>query len=644
MLTRIRERASGWVAWVIVILITIPFALWGIQSYFEGVSETPIATVNGEEISLYAFQNQLSSERQRVLQQTEGNYDPALLNSDEFRNRVAESMVSTRLVTQYVRARNYRLSDAQLEQRIRTTPAFLRAEEFDPDLYRNILSANGFTPQAYEEAERQNAAIAQLANTVTESAFVTVPEINRLLSLQAQTRAVDYVLLPADRFAAEIKLEPDEVAQHYQDNLAAYQQPARLQVEYIELSVERLASRITPSAAELSDLYQQTLGRYTQAETRKASHILFSVGADADAATRAQMLDQAESVLAAARAGADFAELAKQHSADPGSKQQGGDLGVVAKGQMVAPFEEAVFAMREGEIRGPIETQFGFHLIKLTALSEAQQQPLAEVREQVAEQVRRARAESLFAEHREAFQNLVFENPHTLTVAAEDLELEIKQSDWFTAQRGEGIASEPPVRRAAFNEEVLNDDLNSAAIELGFDRLVALRKHVYEAAREKTLDEVRAQIEQRLKAQQAAQKLKQWGAQLVADLNAGKSRWRQLLKDEKLESKALPEARAQVPPELTELADSVFARLSPAPGTTAYNGVAMRNGDYALYALKKVTAGDVANLDEAQHATLRRQLLARDGSQLHQQLLQTILKNADFSIDREQIRNSATVF
>ena len=641
MLTQIRERATGWLAWVIVILITIPFALWGIQSYFGNPAEAPIATVNGEEIPLYSYLNELSRRRQALL--SEGAIDPALLESPALRNEVMESMIATRLVSQYVRERDYRLSDARLKQRIESTPAFLRDGRFDPALYRDLLRSNGFSPQSYEAQERQNGAIGQLAAALGDTAFATEYEVNRLLRLQLQTRQADYAILPAQRFEDEFEISDEEAEQHYNDNLPQFEAAARIKVDYIELSVADLATGIEPTDAEISETYDNTSGRYKQPETRKASHILFAVAASADDSARDEALAAAEAVLVEARGGADFAELAAEHSDDPGSKERGGDLGVVARGQMVEPFEEAVFDMAENEIRGPIETRFGYHLIQLTELQPERQKPLDEVREEVAEEARRAQAETLFAELGETFENLVFEDPESLTNAAAQLGLEVEQTDWFTQQSGEGLADDVRVRRAAFSEDVLTDDLNSAAIELGFDRLVAVRKHDYEAARTRTFDEVRDDIIAGLKLQKSANKAQEQGAQLVADLSAGEGDWSALLSARELQSEALAETRDLVPDDLAPLGDAVFTRAAPEPGAAVYDGVALGNGDYAVYALNQVTPGDLGDIDEFERLLVQQQLRGRDGEGLYQQLLRTIRQHAEVAIDRGTVEDPASV-
>ena len=641
MLTQIRERASGWIAWVIVILISIPFALWGVQSYFESPNESPVAVVNGEEIPLYAYLDELSRQRQAILRRGQS---ADAINTNALRGEVVELMIARRLARQYAREHNYRLPDELLRQRIQAISEFARDGKFDPSLYRGLLRTSGYTPKTFEELERENAAVDQLILGVRQSSFVSDAELNRLLALRMQTRKAEYAILPAARAAAEIEVADDELEKHYQDHLAAYEQPARMKADYIEMSVDGVAAGIELSDADIEESYRQNIGRYTQAETRKASHILFAVDESAEQDARDAIKAKAETVFAEAQGGADFAKLAEEYSDDPGSKSRGGDLGVVARGQMVAPFEQAVFDMQSGEIRAPIETRFGYHIIKLTELQAERQKPLDEVRDEVTEAERRARAEARFAELGEAFENLVFESPDSLIVAADELGLEIKQTDWFTAAHGDGVAAEDAVRRAAFSAEVREDDLNSAAIALGFDRLVALRKSEFEDARVTPFDESRAAIIESVTANRAREQTAELGGELLAQLQSGELEWGELLTQQKLDGGNLAETRDAVADERAQLGDAVFTHVAPSPGQTAYGGVALANGDYAIYALAEVTPGNPQDADDEQRDALRRQLLDRDGNGLYAQLRETIRADADVVIDLEQLQNPEANF
>jgi len=701
MLTKIRERATGWLAWVIVVLISIPFALWGIQSYFENPADLPVATVNGEEIPLYSYYNELSRRRQALLAEAGGSVNPASLDGPEVREEVMDSMISNRLIGQYVRENNYYLSDARLKARIESNPAFAQDGQFDPELYRLLLRNNGYSPQTYEALERESATVEQLSVGLAASTFVPDSEVDRLLALQAQTRQAEYAVLPAARFEDAISVSDEDAEAHYRANPADYEAPARVKVDYIELGVDSIAAGLQPLEAEIVQAYEDAAGRYTQPETRKASHILFAVEDDADDDARAEILASAEAVLAEAQGGADFAELARAHSDDPGSKEQGGDLGIVARGQMVEPFEAAVFDMAQDEIRGPVETRFGYHIIQLTELQEERRKMLDEVREEVTEEVKRAQAEALFAEQGEAFENLVFEDPDGLQSAADELNLEVRQTGWFTelaadADDAGGITGEAAVRRAAFGEDVLNDDLNSAAIELGFDRLVAVRKVDFEEAHTRDFEEVRDEVVAELTRARAAEAIGELAEELLADLRAGASEWAAVLEAQEIEAESLAETRDAVPGELTALGDAVFAEVLPeaaadSGGATVesegdatvesadagdaaadagdvaaaesaaesegdvtvaaggestaapvYGGVFLANGDYALYQLSAVTPGDLDAIEPQRRRQLRERLLARDGGDLYDQLLAAMRESASVVIDSDLVRDPET--
>ncbi|WP_424947903.1 SurA N-terminal domain-containing protein [Candidatus Spongiihabitans sp.] len=640
MLTAIRERATGWIAWVIVTLITIPFALWGINSYFQGATEIAVATVNGAEISNYAYQQALSAQRQTLIDRLGGDFDPALLDSLGVKSRVIDSLVDDQLLTQFTIDQNFRISDDQLKEIIQTFPAFLEQGRFSQTRYLELLNANRLTAQGFEQSQRQNGAINQLRAGIADSAFFTAMERDQLLALSAQSRSAQYTVLNADKFDGEFDIDDAEIQAYYEKNLGRYETESSIKVDYIELSVESLSGSIAPSEQEINALYEDTKGRYKQAESRTASHILVSVSESDNEEQKRAKFELARDILNRANAGEDFAALAQQYSDDPGSKQNGGDLGVVARGQMVKPFEDAVFAMRAGEIQGPIETRFGYHIIKLTALSAERQQTLDQVRDEVLQDLMKFQAENLFAELAESFKNLVFEDPDDLTTAADAMDLPIQSSDWFTANKGGGVAEDAAVRRAAFAEDVLNENLVSSAIEIGFDKLVAVQKSEYEAAHPKSLESVRSEIIATIKSEKSQAKVWQMGSDLLTSLESSvqnKASWERFIAQQNLRALTLPSKKSEIPAELTMLGDVVFALSAPKKGEVRFGGLALDNGDYALVSLEQVEQSDLASVDDAQRTTVQQQLLERDGAGMFNRFRALLRKNADITISQQQL-------
>ncbi len=610
MLISIRNKATGWIAWVIVGIITVPFAFFGINSYFEGANQVNVATINGDDIPLQDFQREMNQRRRTFQQQFGDNFNPAMVDNPGFRSQVVESIISNRLIRQYTEENGLRISDDGLRKRIVSAPYFQEEGKFNPETYRRLLSSNGLTTEGFEQQERVNGATQQLSEGISGSAFTNNDEVDRLLALNLQERTADYVIVAAQPFLETIEVNDDEIQAEYNDNPNSYQQAARLKVDYIELTIDGLAAEIEIDEEELAQAYETSKAQYTRPEARKASHILLSISKSADEEKVAKIKAKAESILAEINDGGDFSKLAEEHSEDPGSRRNGGDLGLVTKGQMVPPFEEAVFSMQADEIRGPIKTSFGFHIIKLTELTPEGIKPLEDVRSEVEKAEKKRLAETQFFDRSETMRTLVFENPDSLEQAATELGLTLKTTDWFEQHTGKGIMDTPKLRNVAFSDEVLQDNLNSEAIEIGEDRLTAVRKKEYEAAHTKPLEDVKAQIEASLKSAKAADTAEQAGQAAIAKLVAGKTL------EEELEAtrETLPTLRKEATsgPQRA-IADVVFT--APKPGDAAtINGLRLNNGDYAVYTLSGVKAGDPASAEESERNRINQQLNQRDGA------------------------------
>ncbi len=629
MLISIRKKISGWVAWLVVIIIAVPFALFGINAYFEGVNQVNVANVAGEKISLQSFLQASERRKQFFRSQFGAGFDTSTFDTPEARLSIVEELVINQAEQDFVVDNGLTLNNAALQQRIVQTASFQEDGQFNQDTYRRILSASGYSTEGYEQQQRIAGATQQLRSGLVDSSFINESEVDHILKLNLQQRDADYLIIESKPLEADIQISDDEISEEYQSNPDAYQQEARIKVDYLELNVEDMQKDVEPAEEELVQAYENAKGRYTQPETRQASHILLSVAKSASEEKRAGILAKAQSVFEQAKGGADFAVLAEEHSEDPGSSKKGGDLGIVAKGQMVASFEEAVFSMAADEIRGPIETQFGYHIIKLTELREERQKAFDEVIDQVRTAEQKRLADEQFVEIAETFRILVIEQPDDLIEASESLGLEIKTSDWITQRSGTALFTNANLRTAAFDVAVLEDNFNSEVVEMTDGKLVAMHKNEYEDAHLKALDEVKTQITDQLRKKRASDEAAEQGKALIADIQAGS----ELSEDQAALVKLLPARKDDASDSVErELGAPVFSAMAPTEGETQIDGLTLNNGDYAVFRLRSVTLGDPTTATEEQRNQVVQQLNQRDGNSSYTLFRSVLRANTDVEI------------
>ncbi len=616
MLITIREKASGVIGWTVAGVIILVFAVWGIGSYFEGVSEIIVATADKIEINQQTYQQAMSDRRRRLVQMMGRNVDAELFSSTAFKRQVVEELIDTTLQNETLHASGFRISDAQLAALIQNTAVFHTDGQFDRDRYELLVQNAGMTIQGYESYQRQQGVVDQLVRGLGQSAIVSGNSIDKAWKLLDQRRIASYTTLEFDNFLDDIQVSEAAIEKEYQANLDGYFEPASIQVDYLKLSVEDLGAKLDVDEADILRMYEDNPDRYRQPGSRSVSHILLSVSPDAADAQIDQVRRSASEIVARARGGESFASLAEVNSDDKGSAKRGGELGVIRPGTMVKPFEDAVFEMVEGEISEPVRTQYGFHVIRLDRITESTVQSLDQVRSEIEAEVRRLRAEEQFNELAEILGSTVFEQPDSLEPAADHLGVKVMRSEWFTQDAGTGIAEFQGVRDAAFGNEVLIDGLNSELIEIDQDNLVAVRKVDYRARRQLDLDEARPELEKRLRAVEASDRMEKAGEDLVARLKSGAD-WDELLIAHKLARVRLPEATETLLEPLEQVvARVVYAALVPLSGQIVYGGERISPARYAIYRLERVEFGDPANASKEDRLGVEKVLLSRWGGEM----------------------------
>jgi peptidyl-prolyl cis-trans isomerase D len=605
MLQAIRDRAMGVLGWIVIGLIIITFALFGLGSYLQDKSRVYVAKVNDAEITPGELQVAYQNQRARMEQMLGEAFNPALINEQILKRQALDNLIRRQLILQAAESEGMAISDQLLAAQIHSVSAFQEDGEFKQERYQRLLAQQGQTPAGFEYETRRMLVADQLINGVSNTAFVTSAEVDRAYALQQQKRSFDYILVSAEPFKSGIEPGEAEIKAYYEQRSDMFMQPERVRLAYIRLNGEVLGKDIEISEDALNQHYQQKKDSLKTQEQRRASHILFQVAPDADEASIEKIRSEAELVLQQIREGGDFAKLAKQHSDDPGSKDQGGDLGYFATGAMVPEFDKTVFAMETGDVSDLVRTQFGFHVIKLVDIRGSEIPPLEDVREELIAELKQQDIEDLYYEQLDQLTDISYENPESLDAAADALGLEIQTTDWLNANSGTDIGEYPKIRAAAFSEDVLEAGNNSEPVEIGPNDAVVLRIRDREPSQPMPLEEVREQIVTALKQEQAAQAAREKGEKLSQQL-AEDARMKDLAGEQGLSFHEADALERNAQGHAAELMRYVFRLSRPAEGETADTGFALANGDYAVVRLKTVTDADPADMTEEERTQLKR--------------------------------------
>ena len=621
MLQIIRDRAQGIIVWAIILLICLAFALVGVNAYLSGGSQAVVAVVNGQDIPQSRFQK-LYQQEQAFRKQLFAN-DPGsgMLDEDVVRRAAMDRLINSEVEYQAADDAGFRISNTLLNQQIRQMSQFQSDGAFDSQRYTTLLRNQGWTREEFEEGLRRDMTSTQLNNGLSSSVFVTKNEVDNVLRLRKQQRRFGYLILPHSDYQHGIEVSEKEITDYYNDNQSLYAVPEQVSVSYIELQASDLAKAETVADSTLRQLYNEQLDELTVDEERRASHILVSIDGTDDAAV-AKAKARAEDLLKQIRAGADFAELAKKYSADPGSAEQGGDLGYFGRGVMVPSFEKVAFAMKKGEISEPVRTPYGFHIIKLTGIHAGKTRSFESMRDDLRKQYLEHQAEDAFYDTADRLTNLVYEHPDTLENAAQELDLKIRTSPLFTQSDGTGVAADPRVREAAFSADVLEGGNNSDVIMLGDNHLVVLRIKEHKPVSHRPIVEVRDKIIQQLQEQKAAASAEKTGQDLVEKAKQGEEPvdLADRVHGEWKETGFIGRNDSSLS---REILDEAFAMARPGEGKTMWQGVRLASGDYVVIGLHDVRDGDPADAVDDERQQIRKEIISRQAQELRRWILQS---------------------
>ncbi|HYF58670.1 MAG TPA: SurA N-terminal domain-containing protein [Burkholderiaceae bacterium] len=507
---------------VLLILILPAFVFFGISGY-EGMltRDRGVALVDGREITQQEFDAAQRQQIEQMRRMLGDAVDPKLFDTPESRAEIVEGLIAQRVIADEAAGRRIAVTDERVRQTILGIPGLRRDDGgFDDARYKAMLSGQNMTPAGFESRLRSDLAMQALPDSVQASVLLPKAVRDRLIALQEEGREVREQRFAAADFASKVQPTDEAIAAYHEANGRAFETPESARVELVVLSREALAARVEVSPEDLRGYYEQNRARFGTPEERRASHVLIKAGPDAKA--------KAEALAEKLRADpSQFAAVAKAESQDPGSAAQGGDLGFFARDAMVKPFADAAFTMKEGEVRGPVESEFGMHVIRLTAVKPGAERPFEAVRAELEQEVRQQQAGRRYAEAAEQFTNTVYEQSDSLKPAADKFGLKIETVEGVSRQprpdapRGAPL-SNPRLLAALFGEDGLRNKRNTEAIEIAPGRLASARIAEYRPAERKPLAEVRDQVRARIVAEESARLAREAGEARLAELKAGK--------------------------------------------------------------------------------------------------------------------------
>ncbi|HET7033998.1 MAG TPA: SurA N-terminal domain-containing protein, partial [Casimicrobiaceae bacterium] len=514
------------IAQFVLALITLPFAFFGVDYYFHRSDNAgEVAKFEGGQITQVEFDRAIRDQQEMMRRSGQQNIDPALFDSPEIRYNLLQQLLRERLVEKKGTDLHFRISNDQLFERIAADPRFRQGDRFSLDVYKGLLAQNSIPEAAFEDSIRRQLLAEKVIDPISRGGIVAKTSAVAFVNLVEQQREVEIATIDAEAFVKDVKVDDEQVKAFYDKNAAAFNTPEELKFEYVILTQDALLGQVTVTPEEVKAQYASAEKTYGQEEQRQAAHILISVKPDATDVERAAAKKKADDIAAQAKASpAKFADLAKQYSQDPGSAAQGGDLGSSPRGTMVKPFEDAVFAMKPGEIVGPVQSDFGYHVIKLLGVTPARVRPFDEVKAQIETDLKRQKTAQKFAASADQFQNLVYEQAESLAPVAKTLGLNVATSPLVTRAQAQQIAmGNAKVVQALLSPESIAAKRNTDAIEVGPNALMAARLLEYKPAAPRPFDEVKEQIRKQLVRQGAIELAQKAGREKLAELEQGRS-------------------------------------------------------------------------------------------------------------------------
>lgn len=593
VLQSIRERLTGVLAFAILGILIVPFALVGVNEYFTSSSGNIVARVNETEISTNDFNQSFSNYRRRMQSILGAAYDPVQFDQLVVRREHLDNLIDQELITQAAQSMGLDVDDDTLAEEIRNIPAFQVDGQFNADVYQSRLLSQGMTPQQFQSEMRSQFVITELPKNIAESSIATSSELKEFVGLLDQKRTFNAVLIPAVSSEPATEISDAQIAAWHDSHSGDYQSAEQVVIEYIELDAAFLPQGPAPEEDVLRGQFEAQEARFISPEQRNVSHILIEVSSDSSEADIETARQIAEDLATRAQAGEDFATLALENSQDSGSAASGGDLGWVESGVMVKAFENAMYELSmEAPVSEPVQTGFGWHVILLKEVREATGMTFDEARATLVREYEEENAARAFLEQADRLVDLIYEDPTTLESAALVLGLPVNVAGPFPRTGGEGVAANSEVIEASFSDLVLLQGSVSDPVNLDENRLVMIKLKEHLPVALKPVEEVRDEIIATLSDNLARDNAQATAADLLASLQGNEVELETLATDSGFEYGHHDSSKRSSPLPDVMLVQEIFRLPAPAEGE-AVNAVLPTSNGFAVVQLESVVAGDL---------------------------------------------------
>ncbi len=641
MLQEIHDKARGWIAYAIVAFISIPFALFGINSYLGGSDSLVAAKVNGEEILAKTVQNAVLQQRQRLLQMFGGKLPPNL-SDDALKKQALEQSVNQLLLRQLAKENGYRASNQEVYDYVSEIPAFQKDGKFDIKAYERLLQSQRRNKAGFEAEVRESISNEQFSSAIFNSAFLPKSEAVRYKQLKDQIRSIETYTLKIDDNKAGIDVSEDEIKAYYESKPDQFKTAEKAKVSYILLKEEDLQKAVDVDDDKLQAFYDENQDRYVVPEQRKVAHILVKIKA-AGAEAEKQAQQKAESLYQQIKSGEKtFEELASKQSDDEIAAKKAGEIGLIALDDMGPAFEKTAFSLKASEVSKPVKTEAGYEIIKVISVIDSKQKTFNEVKAEIDKEYRQEQAQKLFNDNSDKLQTLAFENDSSLDEAADAIGVKVQTSGWISkngaspAASGKGkfvLEQSPKVVREAFSEDVLKSGKNSDLLELQPGVVAVIRLLEHQDAARKPLAELTEEIKTSLIEQKARKRVREKGEALLAKVK--EKGWSALAtvgasQDKLIKTPQLKRNDRSLSPAIVETA---FGMTKPVEGKTSYANTILPKGDYVLIGLDAVKNGD-SKLDDVE----RQGFFASIGAREKAAALKALRERAEIELFPENIQ------